>query len=159
MSDILNSPARTLSHQSGHKIWATFSFLLLVLWVVLELGVVFVFLTFDTAWTEMAAVFYLECSIDAMFLFFSWPSASWEKEVGILPLHSGTTVLFHSFSVTCIPYISCFGFGILFWKKKIFFQLAGSVLCIGYSNLVWYQNYASFKFKGIFKWNLSHRIV
>lgn len=63
--------------------------------------------------------FSLVCSTDTMFLFFSWPSASWEREVGILPLNSGTTiVLFDSFSVTCNPYISCFGFGILFWEKK-----------------------------------------
>lgn len=145
ISNILSSPIRTLNCQSGHKIWATLS-LSLVLWVVLEFGIFF-FLTFDIAWmNRWLQLFYLECSIDAMFLFFSWPSASWEREVGILPLNSGTTVvLFNSFSVTCISYISCFGFGILFSGKKIFFfQLASSALCIDYSNLVWYQNYTSF---------------
>lgn len=38
-----------------------------------------------------------------------------------LPLNSGTIVVL-TFSVTCIPYINCFGFGIV-WGEKIF-QLA-----------------------------------
>lgn len=58
------------------------------------------------ACTEVPAVFSPECPIDTVFLFFSWPSASWEKEVGILPLNSGT--IFY-LTVTCIPYISSLG--------------------------------------------------
>lgn len=69
------------------------------------------------ACTEVPAVFPLERPIDTVFLFFSWPSASWEKEVGILPLNSGT--IFY-LTVTCIPYISSLGRKFCsFWGRGI----------------------------------------
>lgn len=159
MSDILNSPARTLSHQSGHKIWATFSFLLLVLWVVLELGVVFVFLTFDNCMNRDGCSFLFGVFYWCNVLIFQLTICLLRERSG----HPSFTFRNHCFILLffCDPH----PLYKLFWvwdsvlEKKIFFQLAGSVLCIGYSNLVWYQNYASFKFKGKFKWSLSHRIV
>lgn len=135
MSDILNSPIRTLYRQSGHKIGATV-FLPFVSFVgCFEVWDFFSkhLILHEQRWLHF---FNLECSIDTMFLFFSWPSASWEREVGILPLNSGTiVVLFDSFSVTCTPHLSFRGLGFCFGKKK-FSYLASSVLCIGYSNLV-----------------------
>lgn len=51
--------------------------------------------------------------------YFSADHLPLEREVGILPLNSGTIVVLTLFSVTCILYIVVWGCGFCFGKKII----------------------------------------
>lgn len=59
--------------------------------------------------------------------------------------------------VTCTPHISFLSLGFYFEKKIFFYLVLFYVLVI--PTWFWYQNYASCKLKGKFKWSSSYRIL
>lgn len=91
--------------------------------------------------------FSLACPIDIMFLFFSWPAASWQRTGHPSFQFRNHCYFIWLFSVICIPYISCFGFGILFeGGGGTMSSLVSSFFVLVVQTDFWYQNYASLKF-------------
>lgn len=120
MNDIVNSPLRILSHHQVLRCGQHFPSFLLVLWVALKFENLNLVLH-EQRWLHF--FFFLIWSVLLIQCFyFSADHLPLEREKwASLPLNSGTTVVL-TFSVTCIPYINCFGFGIVLGEK--FFQLA-----------------------------------